>query len=428
MKVLVVGSGGREHALAWRISLGDRVSKVYVAPGNAGTFAEKSIENVHIQPDDIRSLADFAKSNGIDYTVVGSESPLEKGIVDLFLEEGLFILGPVKSLARLETSKVFAKDFMSRHSIPTAPYKCFDNAVDAHAYIDQLTFDFVIKSDGLAAGKGVFLPDSKEESHKIVDDLITELVLGDSGSSVVIEERISGDEISFIILTDGENIETLATSQDYKRLQTGDLGPNTGGMGANSPSSLMTPELYARIMREIVDPTMSGIVHDYGMSYSGFLYFGIMVSDNGDPFLLEYNCRLGDPETQVLLMRLVSDLNEIFFSAVHQKMGSISRIEWDTRHAVVVILASEGYPSNPIIGRPVLSIPKDMPSFKIFHSGTRYEKDEILTSGGRVFCVTALGETVRMAQKNAYDMISGVYFSGMQYRSDIGYKAIKDHY
>ncbi|WP_092483461.1 phosphoribosylamine--glycine ligase [Candidatus Ichthyocystis hellenicum] len=428
MKVLVIGSGGREHALAWRLSLGDRVSKVYVAPGNAGTFAEKSIENVNIHPNDIRSLADFAKSHGVDYTVVGGESPLDKGIVDLFLEEGLFILGPIKDLARLETSKSFAKSFMSRHSIPTSPYKCFDNAEEAHNYINQLSCDFVIKSDGLAAGKGVFLPDSKEDGHKIVDALITELVLGEAGSSIIIEERISGDELSFIILTDGKSIETLATSQDYKRLQTGDLGPNTGGMGANSPAMLMTPELHARIMREIVDPTMSGISRDYGMSYRGFLYFGIMVNDRGDPFLLEYNCRLGDPETQVLVMRLASDLNEIFFSAVHRKMDSISCIEWDTRHAVVVILASEGYPSNPIVGRPVLSLPKDMPSFKVFHSGTRHEKGNVLTSGGRVFCVTALGETVRMAQKNAYDMISDISFTGMQYRSDIGYKGIKDHY
>ncbi|WP_092400856.1 MULTISPECIES: phosphoribosylamine--glycine ligase [Candidatus Ichthyocystis] len=427
MRILVVGSGGREHAMAWRLSYGARVSKIYVAPGNAGTASEEAMENVPIAATDIESLADFAKLHEVDYTIVGGEQPLELGIVDLFRSRGIPIIGPMKDVAQMETSKIFAKEFMTRHSIPTAKYSWFDSSDAARVHIDSLSYDYVIKADGLAAGKGVFLPSSKDEAYKVVDSLINERSLGNSGASIIVEERLNGTEISFMVLTDGKNIETFATSRDYKRLRTGDLGPNTGGMGATSPVPSITPELYARIMREIVRPTIKGVLTDQGVPYTGFLYFGIMLSSDGSLFLLEYNCRLGDPETQVLMMRLKSDFSELLFSAAHQKMESYPDIEWDTRYALVVVIASEGYPSNPVVGRPILSLPDNTATFKLFHSGTTYENGCLLTSGGRVFGITVLGETARIARKNAYDMIPSISFKGMQYRSDIGYKCIKDH-
>ena len=422
MKVLVIGSGGREHALAWKLAQSNKVNAVFVAPGNAGTA--KLPKTANITQVDNAALVQFAKTNAIDLTVVGPEAPLAKGVVDAFRAEGLAIFGPTKAAAQLESSKAFAKDFMARHNIPTAFYGVFTDAQEAHDYVNQHGAPIVVKADGLAAGKGVVVAMTEAEAHKAIDDMLGGNRLGDAGARVVIEEFLAGEEASFIVLCDGKNVAALATSQDHKRLKDGDQGPNTGGMGAYSPAPVVTADVHARAMREIILPTVRGMEKD-GIPYTGFLYAGLMIDAKGHPKTLEFNCRMGDPETQPIFMRLKSDLVDVMNAAVDGKLDQLE-LQWDRRTALGVVMAAYGYPENPRKGDAITGIAPEADDAMVFHAGTQLQDGVLRTSGGRVLCVTALGDNVRQAQQRAYDVARSIHFDGAQYRHDIGHRAVKN--
>ena len=421
MKVLVIGGGGREHALAWKISQNKAVSLTYVAPGNAGTAANPDMVNVPIT--NIEDLVQFAQNEHITLTVVGPEAPLSQGVVDAFRAKGLKIFGPTQAAAQLESSKDYSKAFMVRHNIPTAAYETFSDIKAAHAYITQQGAPIVVKADGLAAGKGVVVAMTLDEAHAAVEMMLGDNSLGDAGARVVIEEFLTGEEASFMVMVDGKNILALATSQDHKRLLNDDQGPNTGGMGAYSPALVVTPEIHARVIREIIRPTVDGMAKD-GIPYTGFLYAGLMISPNGTIKTLEFNCRMGDPETQPILMRLKSDLLGLLQHAVNGTLDQ-AETEWDRRFALGVVIASAHYPAKPRLGDEITGLPKNLDDAYVFHAGTTVNDGKVVTSGGRVLCVTALGETVKFAQKKAYQMIEDIHFDGAQYRTDIGYRALK---
>ncbi len=421
MKLLVLGAGGREHALAWKLAASPRVQKVFVAPGNGGTAREPGVENVALT--DLAALADFAARERIHLTVVGPEAPLAAGIVDLFRSRGLRIFGPTQAAARLESSKEFAKRFLVRHGIPTGAYQGFGDAAAAHRYVDARGAPIVVKADGLAAGKGVVVATTKDEAHAAIDAMLVGNKMGEAGARVVVEEFLAGEEASFIVMCDGEHVLALATSQDHKRLRDGDEGPNTGGMGAYSPAPVVSPALHARIVREIVTPTVKGMAQD-GIPYSGFLYAGLMIDAAGSPRVLEFNCRLGDPETQPILLRLKSDLFELLDRAVDGKLET-AEAQWDRRAALGVVIAAANYPGTPRKGDEIAGVPPAAEDCRVFHAGTALRDGKLVTSGGRVLCVTALGDSVRMAQKRAYDAIAGIRFAGMQFRHDRGQRAIE---
>ncbi|MFZ3262023.1 MAG: phosphoribosylamine--glycine ligase [Thiobacillus sp.] len=421
MKILVIGSGGREHALAWKLAQSPRVSQVFVAPGNGGTAAEDGLINVPVT--EISSLVEFVRrDSNIAFTVVGPEAPLAAGVVDAFRAAGLKIFGPTQAAAQLESSKDFAKQFMARHSIPTAAFGTFTDAAAAHAYIDAHGAPIVVKADGLAAGKGVVVAATADEAHAAVDAMLAGNSMGEAGHRVVIEECLMGEEASFIVMVDGEHVLALASSQDHKRLLDGDQGPNTGGMGAYSPAPVVTPELHARIMREVIHPSVEGMAAD-GIRYTGFLYAGIMVGTDGAPRVLEFNCRMGDPETQPIMMRLKSDLATLLEAAVHGRLDQVEA-EWDRRTALAVVLAAAGYPDAPQKGAALSALPAAADDLHVFHAGTTEQDGLTVVSGGRVLAVTALGDSVRMAQKRAYETVAAIHFDGMQYRRDIGWRAL----
>lgn len=421
MKLLVVGSGGREHALAWRLSQSPRNTKVFVAPGNAGTAGEEGVVNVPLNT--VPELVRFAKDEGIALTVVGPEAPLAEGIVDAFRAEGLKIFGPSRRAAQLESSKDYAKNFMVRHGIPTAGHQTFTEAQAAHDYIDRHGAPVVVKADGLASGKGVVVATTVAEAHAAVDMMLVEHRMGAAGGRVVVEDFLEGEEASFIVMVDGKNVLPLATSQDHKRLKDGDQGPNTGGMGAYSPAPVVTPELHAKIMRQVILPAVQGMAAD-GEPYTGFLYAGLMIGKNQDIRVLEFNCRLGDPETQPILMRLKSDLLALL---EHGVSGTLEKAEadWDRRFALGVVMACAGYPEAPRKGDVIRGLPQPEPDHHVFHAGTALNGSEVVTAGGRVLCVTALGDNVAIAQRRAYQVADRISFSGAQMRRDIGYRAIQ---
>ncbi len=425
MKLLVIGSGGREHALAWKLAQSPRVKKVFVAPGNGGTATEPRVENLALT--DIDQLADFCVREDIHLTVVGPEAPLAAGVVDAFRARRLRIWGPTRAAAQLESSKAFAKAFMERNRIPTAQHRTFADAQQAHAYIDAHGAPLVVKADGLAAGKGVVVAQTVEQAHAAVRDMLESNVYGvqhgSDGARVVIEDFLDGEEASFIVLVDGRHVLPLASSQDHKRLRDGDQGPNTGGMGAYSPAPVVTPEVHARVMREIINPTVQAMAAE-GHPFSGFLYAGLMIDAHGHARTLEFNCRLGDPETQPILMRLKSDLVEVLDAALD---GELDRVElqWDRRTALAVVMAAPGYPEAPRLGDAIQIGVKPDDDLRVFHAGTRLDDGVLRSSGGRVLAVTALGDSVRMAQTRAYDGVRQIAFDGMQFRHDIGHRAIK---
>jgi phosphoribosylamine--glycine ligase len=421
MKILVIGSGGREHAIAWKIAQNKEVSRVYVAPGNAGTATNPDMMNVPITS--VADLLAFALKEQIQLTIVGPEAPLSQGVVDAFRASGLKIFGPTKAAAQLESSKDFAKAFMMRHGIPTAKYETFSDAKRAHAYVDANGAPIVIKADGLAAGKGVVVAMTLTEAHAAIDAMLSDNKLGDAGARVVIEEFLTGEEASFIVMVDGKNILPLATSQDHKRLFNADLGPNTGGMGAYSPAPVVTPEIHARALREVIRPTVEGMEKD-GIPYTGFLYAGLMISPNGTIKTLEFNCRMGDPETQPIMLRLKSDFVALAEHAVNGTLN-MAEAEWDRRTALGVVMASYNYPDTPRLNDEITGIPKSLEDAQVFHAGTKLVDGKVLTSGGRVLCVTALGETVKFAHQQAYRIIEDIKFDGAQYRTDIGFRALK---
>jgi len=423
MKVLIIGNGGREHALAWKAKQSPLVTRVFVAPGNAGTAHEGSIENVAISATDIPALLAFAKEQRIGLTIVGPEAPLVKGVVDAFRAAGLTIFGPTAAAAQLEGSKAFTKDFLARHAIPTADYQNFTEVEPALAYLREKGAPIVIKADGLAAGKGVIVAMTLDEAEAAVRDMLSGNAFGDAGARVVIEEFLEGEEASFIVLCDGKNVVALATSQDHKRLKDGDQGPNTGGMGAYSPAPVVTADVHARAMREVILPTVRGMEKD-GIPYTGFLYAGLMIDAQGHPKTLEFNCRMGDPETQPILMRLKSDLVEVLGAAVDGRLDQVD-LQWDRRTALGVVMAAHGYPDSPRKGDAITGLPQDEDDAMVFHAGTQLEGGVLRTSGGRVLCVTALADNVKQAQQRVYDMARGIYFDGAQYRRDIGYRAVK---
>ncbi|MBI5269511.1 MAG: phosphoribosylamine--glycine ligase [Burkholderiales bacterium] len=428
MNVLVIGGGGREHALAWKLAASEKVQRVFVAPGNGGTALDKRLTNVAVT--DPQALADFAQAEKVQLTVVGPEAPLSQGVVDVFRARGLRIFGPTQSAARLESSKAFAKDFMKRHGIPTAAYETFTDPAAAHAFVDKLGAPIVIKADGLAAGKGVVVAMTLEEAHEAVRFMLEDNTLGvvhnEGGARVVIEEFLQGEEASFIVLVDGKNVLPLATSQDHKRIGDGDTGPNTGGMGAYSPAPVVTPNVHARAMHEIILPTVAGMARD-GVPFTGFLYAGLMIDANGQPKTLEFNTRMGDPETQPILMRLKSDLVDVL---VHACDGTLDQVElqWDRRFALGVVMAAAGYPASPRKGDVITGLPADpagSDDVMVFHAGTALQDGRLVTTGGRVLCVTALGDSARTAQQRAYEAVQPIRFDGAQFRSDIGHRAIK---
>jgi len=421
MKILVVGSGGREHALAWKLAQSDRVQMVYVAPGNGGTARDARLVNIDIT--DPAALADFVVAEHIALTLVGPEQPLAAGIVNLFRARGLKVFGPTKEAAQLESSKDFAKAFMHRHGIPTANYQTFTDVQQAHAYIDAQGAPIVIKADGLAAGKGVVVAMTLEEAHQAADDMLSGNRFGDAGARIVIEEFLAGEEASFIVMCDGRNVVALATSQDHKRLKDHDQGPNTGGMGAYSPAPVVTPSIHARVMREIINPTIQGMAKD-GIPYSGFLYAGLMIDAAGVPKVIEFNCRMGDPETQPIMTRLKSDFVTVLEHACNGTLDKVE-LEWDRRTAVGVVMAAAGYPDAPARGDVIDGIPADTPESITFHAGTQLVGGTLQTSGGRVLCVVGLGDSVKMAQKQAYETVEKIHFNGAQYRRDIGWRGIK---
>jgi len=421
MKILVVGSGGREHALAWKLAQSEKIQVVMVAPGNGGTALDGRLKNIFIT--DPVQLADFVQQEHIALTVVGPEAPLAAGIVDIFRERGLKIFGPTKKAAQLESSKDFAKAFMQRHGIPTAAYQSFSDAKAAHEYIDQQGAPIVIKADGLAAGKGVVVAMTLKEAHDAVDMMLSDNHFGDAGARVVIEEFLEGEEASFIVMVDGKNILPLATSQDHKRLMDNDEGPNTGGMGAYSPAPIVTPQLHARVMREIILPTVQGMAKD-GIPYTGFLYAGLMIDGKGNPKTLEFNCRMGDPETQPIMVRLKTDLVKVMEHAVEGTLDQIE-LQWDRRTALGVVMAAANYPESPRKGDVIKGIPAETDDSVTFHAGSVLENDQLKTAGGRVLCVVGLGGTVRVAHKAAYEALDKIHFDGMQFRRDIGWRAMR---
>lgn len=424
MKVLIVGSGGREHALAWKAKQSAKVSEVFVAPGNAGTALEHGISNINIPVTDIDGLLAFARDNNIGLTIIGPEVPLTMGIVDRFQEAGLRCFGPKAQAAQLEGSKSFCKDFLVRHQIPTANYQDFTDADKAIAYIKAQGAPIVVKADGLAAGKGVVVAQTEQEAIDAVQDMLAGNVFGSAGSRVVIEEFLMGEEASFIVIADGKQALPMATSQDHKARDNGDKGPNTGGMGAYSPAPVVTPEIHARVMREVINPTLAGMAQD-GMPYTGFLYAGLMIAPDGSVKVLEYNCRFGDPETQPIMMRLQSDLVELCETALDGKLDQIQAI-WDNRTALGVVMAAGGYPDQYHQGDVISGLPEQIiPDTKVFHAGTRQQDGQIVTAGGRVLCVCALGETVQEAQGRAYQQVTQINWNNVYFRTDIGFKAIK---
>ncbi|MFC7410170.1 MULTISPECIES: phosphoribosylamine--glycine ligase [Hydrogenophaga] len=425
MKILVIGGGGREHALAWKLKQSPKTTQVFVAPGNAGTARDRDLINVPIT--DVVALREWAQGNGVGLTVVGPEAPLAAGVVDEFRAHGLRVFGPTKAAAQLESSKAFSKAFMLRHGIPTAAYESFTDPAAAHAYIDRMGAPIVVKADGLAAGKGVVVAMSQAEAHEAVDFMLVDNTLGVShnagGARVVIEAFLQGEEASFIVLCDGKNVLALATSQDHKRLQDGDQGPNTGGMGAYSPAPVVTPDVHARAMREIILPTIRGMEKD-GIPYTGFLYAGLMISPEGAVKTLEFNCRMGDPETQPIMMRLKSDLVDVMMAATSGELDK-TELDWDRRTALGVVLAAHGYPLNPRKGDAITGLPADADDAMVFHAGTQLDGETVQVNGGRVLCVTVLADSVKLGQQRAYDVIRGIQFDGMQYRRDIGSRALK---
>ena len=429
MNILVIGGGGREHALAWKLAQSAKVKNIFVAPGNGGTALDSRFKNIPIT--EATELRVWAEANKITVTVVGPEAPLAAGVVDEFRKHGLRIFGPTQAAAQLESSKAFSKAFMKRHGIPTADYDTFSDPVAAHAYIDQMGAPIVIKADGLAAGKGVVVAVTLAEAHEAVDFMLLDNALGvthnEGGARVVIEEFLLGEEASFIVVCDGKNVLALATSQDHKRLLDGDLGPNTGGMGAYSPAPVVTPDVHARVMREIILPTIRGMEKD-GIPYTGFLYAGLMIGADGHAKTLEFNCRMGDPETQPILMRLKTELVDVMMAAtepgLHGRLDHIE-LEWDRRTALGVVMAAHGYPINPRKGDAITGLPKDSDDAVVFHAGTTLIDGELQTSGGRVVCVTVLADNVRQAQQRAYEVAHRISFNGAQYRSDIGHRALK---
>jgi phosphoribosylamine--glycine ligase len=422
VKVLVIGGGGREHALAWRLAQSPRVQHVYVAPGNGGTARDRRLRNVPYASNE--ALAAFARAEGVAFTVVGPEAPLASGVVDVFRAAGLRIFGPTRAAAQLESSKDYAKSFMQRHGIPTAQYRTFTDAAAARAYVLARGAPIVIKADGLAAGKGVVVAQTLDEAIAAIDAMLLDNRLGSSGARVVIEDFLEGEEASFIVMSDGRNALALATSQDHKRLLDGDLGPNTGGMGAYSPAPCVTPTLHARVMREIIMPTINGMAAD-GVPYTGFLYAGLMIGPTGDAKTLEFNCRMGDPETQPIMMRLKTDFTHLVEAAIDGRLDQ-AEAEWDRRTALGVVVAAHGYPDAPRKGDVISRLPADTDDCVTFHAGTALADGRLTVTGGRVLCVTALGDTVRVAQKLAYAAVDRVAFDGAQFRRDIGHRALKN--
>ena len=426
MKVLVIGGGGREHALAWKMAQSPKIQAVYVAPGNGGTALDPRLENVPIT--DIHALREWAIAQKIALTVVGPEGPLAEGVVDEFRAHGLRVFGPTKAAAQLESSKAFSKAFMKRHGIPTAEYETFSDPAAAHAYVDRKGAPIVVKADGLAAGKGVVVATTTVEAHEAIDFMLLDNRLGvthnEGGARVVIEEFLQGEEASFIVMCDGKNVVALATSQDHKRLLDDDQGPNTGGMGAYSPAPIVTPDVHARAMREIILPTIKGMESD-GIPFTGFLYAGLMIDAAGRPKTLEFNCRMGDPETQPIMMRLKSDLFDVMMAATSGALDQVE-LQWDRRTALGVVMAAAGYPLNPRKGDAITGLPGPSEDAMVFHAGTVKKDGATLTSGGRVLCVTALADSVKTAQQRAYDVAQGIRFDGAQYRRDIGHRALRD--
>ncbi len=427
MKVLVIGNGGREHALAWKLAQSPKVQSVFVAPGNGGTAADPNLTNVALT--DFEALADFVQAEKIALTVVGPEGPLAGGVVDVFRARGLRVFGPTQAAAQLESSKAFAKAFMQRHQIPTAAFETFTDVAAAHAYVNQQGAPIVIKADGLAAGKGVVVATTLAQAHEAVDWMLSteDNKLGvqhNAGQArVVVEQFLEGEEASFIVMCDGKNVVSLATSQDHKRLLDDDEGPNTGGMGAYSPAPVVTPNVHAKVMHEIILPTIAGMAKD-GITFTGFLYAGLMIDAHGQPRTVEFNCRMGDPETQPIMMRLKSDLLDVLLHATDGTLDTVA-LEWDRRVALGVVMAASGYPLHPRKGDAITGLPADALDAMVFHAGTTTSADGPVTSGGRVLCVTALGDSVKIAQHNAYELLNGIHFDGAQYRSDIGHRAIK---
>ena len=421
MKVLVIGAGGREHAIAWKLAQSPRITEVLVAPGNPGTAREPKLRN--LAPSAVADLVELAQREQVGFTVVGPEAPLAAGVVDAFRAAQLPIFGPTRAAAQLESSKDFAKQVLIRHNIPTAKYETFSDAAAAHAYIEREGAPIVIKADGLAAGKGVVVAMSADEAHAAINMMLLDNKMGDAGARVVIEEFMEGEEASFIVMADGKNALALATSQDHKRLLDGDRGPNTGGMGAYSPAPVVTPEVHARVMREVIQPTLAGMAAE-GLPYTGFLYAGLMIDGEGSPRVVEFNCRLGDPETQPILMRLKSDLADLVEAAIAGTLDQ-TEAEWDPRFALGVVLAAAGYPDSPRKGDPITGLPTHaLADAHVFHAGTAQHDGRVVTAGGRVLCVTALGDDVHAAQQRAYEVAAAIHFDGCQYRRDIGHRGL----
>ena len=434
MKVLVIGNGGREHALAWKLAQSPRIQLVYVAPGNGGTAADVRLRNVPLT--NLNALADFAQRERITLTVVGPEAPLAAGVVDLFRERGLRVFGPTRAAAQLESSKAFAKAFMQRHHIPTAAFETFTDAAAAHAYVNAKGAPIVVKADGLAAGKGVVVATTLAQAHEAIDWMLSDDAVGNklgvqhntnadgaAAPRVVIEEFLSGEEASFIVVCDGKNVIPLATSQDHKRLHDADAGPNTGGMGAYSPAPVVTPNVHAKAMHEVILPTLQGLAAE-GIAYTGFLYAGLMIDAHGQPRTVEFNCRLGDPEAQVILLRLKSDLFDVLMHATDATLANLE-LQWDRRCALGVVMASAGYPLQPRKGDAITGVPPEAADAVVFHAGTAAQNRTLVTSGGRVLCATALGDSVKIAQARAYQFMHDIRFDGAQMRTDIGHRAIK---
>lgn len=425
MKILVIGSGGREHALAWRLAQDERVETVFVAPGNAGTALCEKLQN--LAESDFEKLADFVRANDIAFTLVGPEAPLAAGIVDYFRSQSLPIFGPTKAAAQLESSKDFAKAFMKRHGVPTANYETFSDAQKAHDYVNSKGAPIVIKADGLAAGKGVTVAMTLEDAHAAIDMMLEGNKFGSAGARVVIEDFLEGEEASFIVMVDGEHVLPMATSQDHKRLLDHDMGPNTGGMGAYSPAPVVTQEVHDKAMQEIIFPTVKGMAAD-GAPFTGFLYAGLMIGHDQDGNVtvktVEFNCRMGDPETQPIMSRMKSSLVDLVQAAIDGKLDQVT-VEWDSRVALGVVCAAKGYPDSPEKGAEITTLPNNTDSMMVFHAGTKVVDGKTVVSGGRVLCVVGLGDDIRVAAQQAYDGVKGVHFDGMQYRSDIGYRAMK---
>jgi phosphoribosylamine---glycine ligase len=423
MQVLVIGGGGREHALAWKASRSGQVDKVFVAPGNAGTASESHVENIAIEATDIVGLESFAKQTNIDLTIVGPEAPLVEGITDTFTKAGLKCFAPTQGASQLEGSKAFCKDFLSRHNIPTAPYRVFSDSEPATEYIRKKGTPIVIKADGLAAGKGVIIARSEAEAIAAVEGMLSGDAFGEAGHRVVVEECLEGEEASFIVMVDGQHILPLATSQDHKARDNGDTGPNTGGMGAYSPAPVVTPEIFNRIIKEVIEPTVTGMAME-GNPYTGFLYAGLMISPDGTVRVLEYNCRFGDPETQPILLRLKSDLIEMCLAALDQRLDLINA-EWDERASLGVVMAAGGYPGHYRKGDVIFGLPgREKEGIKVFHAATKTQDGNVVTSGGRVLCATALGISVTEAQSRAYELAKQITWDDVYYRTDIGYRAV----